>query len=40
MSSFVYHLKAIGEFKQELQSGNYQFGPELKIFFVLFDFET
>ena len=33
MSSFVHHLKAIGEFKLELQSGNAQFGSKLVIFF-------
>ena len=32
--SFVYHFKAIGEFKLELQSGNAQFGSKSAIFFV------
>ena len=31
-SSFVHHFKAIGEFKLELQSGNYQFGSKSAIF--------
>ena len=31
-SSFVYHSKAIGEFKLELQSGNAQFESKLAIF--------
>ena len=30
--SFVHHLKSIGEFKLELQSGNVQFGSKLVIF--------
>ena len=30
--SFVYHLKSIGEFKPELQSGNAEFGSNLAIF--------
>ena len=33
MSSFVNHLKSIGEFKLELQSSNAQFGSILSIFF-------
>ena len=32
VSSFVKHFIAIGEFKLELQSGNAQFGSNLKIF--------
>ena len=32
-SSFVHHVVAIGEFKQELQSGNAQFGSKSTIFF-------
>ena len=32
MSSFVHHLKAIGEFKLELQSGNTQFCSKLATF--------
>ena len=31
-SSFVHHLKSIGEFKLEIQSGNAQFGSKLVIF--------
>ena len=31
-SSFVHHFKAMGEFKQELQSGNAQFGLKSAIF--------
>ena len=31
-SSFVHHLKSIGEFKLELKSGNVQFGWKLAIF--------
>ena len=31
-SSFVHHLKSIGEFKLELQSGNTQFGSKSAIF--------
>ena len=34
MSSFVNHLKSIGEFKLELQSGNAQLGSILAIFFL------
>ena len=33
-SSFVHHLKPIGEFKLELLSGNTQFGPKSAIFFL------
>ena len=32
-STFVHHFLAIGGFKQELQSGNAQFGSKLTIFF-------
>ena len=40
-SSFVYHLKAMGEFKVELQSGNSQFGSKSAGFFsrVTFKFD-
>ena len=37
-SSFVYHFKAMGEFKLELQSGNAQFGSKSAIYFPC-DFE-
>ena len=33
MSSFVYHFKAMGEFKLELQSGNAQFGSKSAFFY-------
>ena len=36
---FVHHIKAIGEAKLELQSGNAQFGSKLAIFFVSCDVE-
>ena len=32
MSSFVHHMRTIGEFKLELQSGNAQFGSKLATF--------
>ena len=31
-SSFVHHFKSMGEFKLELQSGNFQFGSKSAIF--------
>ena len=39
MLSFVYHFKAIGAFKLELQSGNARFGSKSAIFFVPSDLE-
>ena len=36
--TFVHHLKAIGEFKLELQSGNAQFGSK-STFFLPYDLE-
>ena len=33
--SFLHHFVAIGEFKQELQSGNAQFGSKSMIFLVM-----
>ena len=38
-SSFVHHLKPLGEFKLELLSGNAQFGSKSPIFFVPCDLE-
>ena len=38
-SSFVHNFKSIGEFKQELQSQNAQFGSKFAIFFVPCDLE-
>ena len=37
--SFVHHFKTIGEFKLELQSGNFRFGSKLAIFFYPCDLE-
>ena len=39
MLSFVHHFKAMGEFKQELQPGNSQFGSKSAIFLVPCDLE-
>ena len=39
-SSFVYHFVPIGDFKFELQSGNAQFGSQMRRFFEPCDLET